>query len=116
VTGPTLYLVVEGSSKITGALDVDRLEASESGAGVLTLSGRAGALHLNLGGASRLLGSELAVADLDAVLSGASQATIAVSNTLAVTADGASVLRYRGNPSITRQETSGVSSIVPDSS
>ncbi len=112
VTGPTLRLVVEGASQVTGPVGVDRLEASESGASVLTLSGRAGSLHLNSVGSSRLLGAELAVADLDAVLSGASQATVAVSDTLAVTADGASVLRYRGNPSITRQETSGASSIL----
>jgi hypothetical protein len=112
VTSPSLRLVVEGASQITGPVGVDRLEASESGASVLTLSGRAGSLHLNSVGSSRLLGAELAVADLDAVLSGASQATVAVSDTLAVTADGASVLRYRGNPSITRQETSGAPSIV----
>ncbi|MGH3843827.1 MAG: GIN domain-containing protein, partial [Pseudonocardiaceae bacterium] len=116
VTGSALQLVVEGASQITGPVGVDHLEASESGASVLTLSGHAGSLHLNSVGTSRLVGSELAVADLDAVLSGVSQATVAVSNTLAVTADGVSVLRYRGNPSITRQETSGVSSIVPDSS
>jgi hypothetical protein len=50
------------------------------------------------------------------VLSGVSQATVTVNNTLAVTADGVSVLRYRGNPTITRQDISGVSSIVGDSS
>jgi hypothetical protein len=116
VTGPALQLVVEGASQITGPVGVDRLEASESGASVLTLSGGAGSLHLNSAGTSRLVASELAIADLDATLSGASQATVAVSDTLAITADGASVLRYRGNPSITRQETSGGSSIVRDSS
>lgn len=116
VTGPTLKLVAEGASQITGPVSVDRLEASESGASVLTLSGRAGSMHLSSVGTSQLHGSDLAVADLDAVLSGVSQATVTVNNTLAVTADGVSVLRYRGNPTITRQETSGVSSIVADSS
>jgi len=116
VTGPALQLVVEGTSQITGPVGVDRLEATESGASVLTLFGRAGSLHLESDGTSRLLGSELAVGDLDAKLSGTSQATVAVSNTLAVTANGASTLRYRGNPTITRQETSGVASIAADSS
>lgn len=117
VTGPALQLVVEGTSQITGGpVGVDRLEATESGASVLTLFGRAGSLHLESDGTSRLLGSELAVGDLDAKLSGTSQATVAVSNTLAVTANGASTLRYRGNPTITRQETSGVASIAADSS
>jgi hypothetical protein len=38
--------------------------------------------------------SHFNVADPDAVLSGVSQANIAVSDTLAVAVDGASVLRY----------------------
>lgn len=116
VTGSALQLVADGASQISGPVSVDRLEASESGASVLTLSGRAGSMHLSSVGTSQLHGSDLAVADLDAVLSGVSQATVTVNNTLAVTADGVSVLRYRGNPTITRQETSGVSSIVADSS
>jgi hypothetical protein len=116
VTGSALQLVADGASQISGPVSVDRLEASESGASVLTLSGRAGSMHLSSVGTSQLHGSDLAVADLDAALSGVSQATVTVNNTLAVTADGVSVLRYRGNPTITRQETSGVSSIVADSS
>ena len=116
VTGPALKLSVEGASQITGPVGVDRLDASESGASVLTLSGSAGSMHLESVGTSQLHGADLAVRDLDAVLSGVSQATVTVNNTLAVTADGVSVLRYRGNPTITRQDTSGVSSIVGDSS
>ena len=116
VTGPALRLSVEGASQITGPVGVDRLDASESGASVLTLSGSAGSMHLESVGTSQLHGADLAVRDLDAVLSGVSQATVTVNNTLAVTADGVSVLHYRGNPTITRQETSGVSSIVGDSS
>jgi hypothetical protein len=116
VTGPALKLAVEGASQITGPVGVQRLDASESGASVLTLSGSAGSMHLESVGTSQLHGADLAVRDLDAVLSGVSQATVTVNNTLAVTADGVSVLRYRGNPTITRQDTSGVSSIVGDSS
>ncbi|MBV8996651.1 MAG: DUF2807 domain-containing protein [Pseudonocardiales bacterium] len=116
VTGPALQLGVKGASQITGPVGVDRFNASESGASVLTLSGSAGSMHLESVGTSQLHGSELAVGDLDAVLSGVSQATVTVNNTLAVTADGVSVLRYRGNPTITREETSGVSSVVGDAS
>lgn len=115
VTGPALQLVASGASQISGPIGVDHLTASESGASVLTLSGRVGSLHLRAAGTSQLLGPELVIADLDAVLSGASQATAAVSDTLAATADGASALHYRGTPRITRQQTSEVSSIVPDS-
>jgi hypothetical protein len=106
VTDSKLQLVTEGASHIIGPVGADRLEASESGASVLTLSGRAGSLHLNLEGTSQLLGSELAVADLDAALSGASQATVAVSNTLAVTAEGATATGARLlSPSIPPRKT-----------
>ncbi|HEU0127183.1 MAG TPA: hypothetical protein VFQ48_01045, partial [Pseudonocardiaceae bacterium] len=59
---------------------------------------------------------DLAIRDLDAELSGASCAAVAVSDTLAARASGASTLRYRGAPRITRQQTSGVSSIGVDTS
>lgn len=115
VTGSALRLDANGTSQITGPVAIDHLEASESGASVIVLSGRAGSLHLSSAGTSQLQGADLTVANLDAVLSGACQATVGVSDTLAVTADGVSTLRYRGNPQIIRQQTSGVSSIVQDS-
>jgi hypothetical protein len=102
VTGPALRLSVEGASQVSGTVRIERLDASESGASVLTLSGSAGSIHVESVGTSHLHGSELAVRDLDAVLSGVSQAAVTVSNTLAVTADGVSVLRYRGNPTSQR--------------
>ncbi|PZS29814.1 MAG: hypothetical protein DLM61_12185 [Pseudonocardiales bacterium] len=115
VTGPALQLAVSGASQITAPVGVDHLEASESGASVLALSGRVGSLHLSSAGTNQLLGPELLIANLDAVLAGASRATATVSDTLAATADGMSVLRYRGTPRIIRQQTSGDSSIVPES-
>lgn len=113
--GPALQLDLSGASKLSGPVRVDRLEVSEMGSCVLSLSGNAGSMHLTAAGASQLRGENLNVADLDATLSGASQATVAVSHTLAATADGVSMLRYRGSPHITRQRSSGVSSIVQDS-
>lgn len=115
VTGSALRLDANGTGQITGPVAVDHLEASESGASVFALSGRANSMHLNSVGTSQLQGPDLTVLNLDAVLSGACQATVGVRDTLAATADGVSTLRYRGNPQITRQQTSGVSSIVQDS-
>lgn len=114
-TGPALALDASGASQISGPVDVDRLDASALGASTLALSGRVGSLRLTAAGASQLLGAGLTVADLDAVLSGASHATVAVTGTLDATASGASTLRYRGAPSITRGQSSGASSIEPDS-
>lgn len=111
-TGPALQLTTSGASQIIGPVRVDRLDAAASGASILTLSGQVGVLRLSTAGDSQLFGAGLTIADLDVVLSGASQANVVVSGTLAVTAAGASVLRYRGNPTITRQQISGTSSIV----
>lgn len=106
---------VRGAGQVTGSIETDHLTATGSGASTLTLSGHVRALQLSGSGASHWLLSDLAVGDLDAILSGASNATVMVSGTLAGQADGASTLRYRGTPTITRQQTSGVASIAPDS-
>ena len=113
--GPALHLVATGTSEVTGPIRVDRLVATASGAATLALSGQAGDLHLSGAGTSRLLLADLAVQNLEVVLSGASHATVTVNDTLAAQTTGASALRYRGTPNITRQQTSGVSSIVRDS-
>ncbi|MGH3774348.1 MAG: head GIN domain-containing protein [Pseudonocardiaceae bacterium] len=112
VMGPALQLVVSGASGVTGPVGVDRVEAAVSGASTLALSGQVRDLQLSGVGASRLQLADLAVRNLDVVLSGASNATVAVSDTLSAEAAGASALRYRGTPNITRQQTSGASSIV----
>jgi putative autotransporter adhesin-like protein len=114
LTGPALQLVANGASRVTGSVKVDHVVAAVSGASTLALSGHVSDLRLSAAGNSHVLGSELTVANLDLVLSGASDATIAVSDTLAVQATGASVLHYRGAPRITRQQTTGASSIVRD--
>ncbi|MGH4008650.1 MAG: head GIN domain-containing protein [Pseudonocardiaceae bacterium] len=112
VTGPALQLVVSGASRITGPVGVDRVEAEVSGASTLALSGQVRDLRLRGVGASRLLLADLAVRDLDVALSGASNATVAVSDTLAAQVSGASALRYLGSPNITRQQATGASSIL----
>ncbi|MDQ4102872.1 MAG: DUF2807 domain-containing protein [Actinomycetota bacterium] len=113
VSSPALHLVVGGASAVTGPVTVDRLQATVSGASTLALSGRVEDLQLNAAGACRLPLSDLAVRRLDARLSGTSHATVTVSDTLAAEAAGLSVLRYRGTPSVTRSQTSGMSTIAP---
>jgi len=115
LTSPALHLNIAGTSAITGPVMVGRVQATVSGAGTLALSGNVTQLSFSAAGASQLPLADLTVRYLDAALSGASHATVTVTDTLAVQAAGASVLRYRGNPSVTRSQTSGMSSIVPDS-
>ena len=115
VRSPTLQLVVSGVGSVTGPVQVDRLQAGVSGAGTVGVFGQVQDFHLEAAGASRLPLGDLTAHRLNAELSGASHAVVTVSDTLAVEATGASVLRYRGSPRITRSQTSGMSSVVPDS-
>jgi hypothetical protein len=112
--GPALDLIATGTSEVTGPIRVDRLQATASGAATLALSGQVRDLHLSGAGTSRLLMADLVVRNLDAVLSGTSHATVTVSDTLAAQTSGVSALRYRGTPRVTREQTSGVSSIARD--
>lgn len=115
ITSLALQAVVSGAGSITGPIQVGQVEADVSGAGALRLSGQVTDLRLRAAGAGRLPLADLTVRHLDATLSGASHAVVTVSDTLAVQAAGASMLRYRGRPEITRSQTSGMSSVVPDS-
>jgi putative autotransporter adhesin-like protein len=112
---PALQLVAAGASAVTGPVTVDQVQATVSGASTLALSGQVQDLHLSAAGASQLPLFDLTVRRLDVMLSGACHANVTVSDTLAAQASGASVLRYRGTPSVTRSQTSGMSSIARDS-
>jgi hypothetical protein len=115
LTSPALQLVVSGASAVTGPVTVDQLQATVSGAGNVALSGQVQDLQINAAGASQLPLADLTARRVDAELSGASHVTVTVTDTLAAQAAGASTLRYRGAPRITRSQTSGASTIVQDS-
>jgi hypothetical protein len=115
VTSPALQLVLSGNTSVSGPIRISEVLATVSGASTLALSGQVEDLRLSAAGASRLPLAELTVRRLDAMLSGASHAVVTVSGTLAAQATGASMLRYRGTPQVTRSQTSGMSSVVQDS-
>ncbi|HEY2764964.1 MAG TPA: DUF2807 domain-containing protein [Pseudonocardiaceae bacterium] len=112
VTGKTLHLEAYGVSQITGPVRADAAVVSATGASRLVLSGNVGRLNLQGMGTCDLQLSDLSIQDLDADVTGASQAVVTVRGTLAAEANGASTLRYSGNPRITRQETTGVALIT----
>lgn len=113
LVGARLVLTVLGTSEISGVIRAERVQAGVSGASRLALSGQADKLVAAASGASELVLAELTVADLDAVLTGAAVAEVAVRDTLAVQASGASLLRYRGSPRVTRQQSTGASAVHP---
>lgn len=112
LSSPALQLLVSGASSVSGPVTIGQLQATVSGTGNLALSGHVQDLRFSAAGASRLGLPDLTVSHLDAMLAGASHATVTVTDTLAAQAAGASILRYRGSPRVTRSQTSGMSSIV----
>jgi hypothetical protein len=115
LTSPVLELAVGGTSAITGPVAVGQMQATVSGASTLALSGQVQDLRLSAAGTSQLPLAELTVHHLDAMLSGTSHGIVTVTDTLTAQAAGVSVLHYRGNPSVSSAQTSGLSSIVRDS-
>jgi hypothetical protein len=112
LAGDDLRLELSGASRLDGAAELRSLTAGLSGASELTLSGRVGSVSASASGASRLALERLEVDALEVELSGASNAEVSVRRTLAASLSGASSLRYRGSPTLTRQDTSGGSSIT----
>ena len=112
LAGEDLRLELSGASRLDGAAELRSMRADLSGASEVRLSGRVGSVSANASGASRLALERLEVDALEVGLSGASNAEVWVRRTLSATLSGASSLRYRGSPTLTRQDTSGGSSIT----
>jgi hypothetical protein len=117
LAGDDLRLELSGASRLDGAAELRSLTAGLSGASELTLSGRVGSVSASASGASRLALERLEVDALEVdvlevELSGASNAEVSVRRAIAASLSGASSLRYRGSPTLTRQDTSGGSSIT----
>lgn len=111
VSGPNLLLKISGASEVDGQVRAQATTLEASGASRARLLGSANRLSIDGSGASRLQLEELQASNLEVSLSGATQATVSVSDTLSVDLSGASQLRYRGTPRITHQQVTGASQI-----
>jgi Putative auto-transporter adhesin, head GIN domain len=111
VSAPNLALDISGASEVDGPVGTTSLSLYASGASRARLQGSSTRVSVDGNGASQLELESLLASTLDATLSGASQATVSVSESLSVDLSGASQLRYRGTPSITHQEVSGASQL-----
>lgn len=106
-----LYLSGASVSQLSG--EFKKIDLVLSGASVFTLTGAGVELEAELTGASSLNAFNYNVDDADVEASGASQAKVYVNNVLKAGANGASVISYRGNPTVT-STTSGGSAVVND--
>ncbi len=114
-TGTNFNIDLSGASRA----DISKLTVSDikiimSGASRATLAGSAKTLTADLSGASRLEGFDFKVADAIVEGSGASRMEINATDTLSADISGATTIFYRGNPKITKEETSGSSRLRPE--
>jgi hypothetical protein len=105
---------VSGASQLRGRIEAGDGRVKASGASQVDLSGSANNVTVEASGASQLHLSGLEVNDADVEASGASSVSIDCSGRLDVRASGASRVRYRGNPSMGKIDTSGASSVARD--
>jgi len=102
---------VSGASKLTGNLTAGYAYFNVSGASSMELSGVTNDMELEVSGASRADLEEFHVRNVDVNLSGASEATVYVSQMLDIEVSGASRLYFVGNPTLGETDISGASTI-----
>lgn len=106
-----LYLSGASICQLSGAFE--QMDLVLSGASIFTATGTGLTLDARLSGASVLDAFNYDVDEVEIEASGASQAKVYVNNLLNADARGASVISYRGDPSV-YSNTSGGSSVVKD--
>ena len=109
----TLTLHLSGASVCQLDANVTSLQADLSGASYLYANGNGENLDADLSGASVLKAFNFPVEKADVNASGASDANVTVSSELEALATGASVILYRGNPTVS-SEVSGSSVVKQD--
>ena len=106
-----LTLDLSGASSLTGNLNLSSCDFDLSGASNIDVTGNINTAKATLSGASSLSGYGCVIESLTIDLSGASNTSLTVNNTINVKASGASNLNYKGNASINSLDVSGASSI-----
>ena len=102
---------VSGASKLTGNLTAGQADFNISGASSMDLSGVTNDMRIEVSGASRADLEEFRAGNVDVTLSGASEATVYVSELLDIEVSGASRLYFVGNPTLGETNISGASTI-----
>jgi hypothetical protein len=106
-----LTVDLSGASVFSGNFDLDDLDIHLSGASVVNISGNGIGMDINASGASVLNMGNFVCQNADVLLSGATFATIHVTETLNAEVSGASTLNYYGNPTLGSINISGASVI-----
>jgi hypothetical protein len=104
-------LTVSGAGNITASnIDSPRMAVVTSGAGRISMSGKATDQTITLSGAGDFEGASLQGETVRVLTSGVGRAVVNASKTLGVNISGAGSVEYIGNPQVT-QQISGVGSV-----
>lgn len=104
-------LDLSGTSSLQAKINTSTLETDLSGASSISLSGKATTMEISLSGTSRLDCGSLETNTVSGDMSGASNANIGTSQTIAVDLTGRSALTYSGSADISRSTTSSLATI-----
>jgi hypothetical protein len=113
-SGKALAVEMSGSSSLHGTVRAGDTTLDVSGSSKVTLTGSARDLTVQASGSSMVNLADFPAADASIQSSGASEVSVRVSGRLQVDASGASQVSYRGDPTLTRVETSGSSFLSPE--
>jgi hypothetical protein len=100
-----------GAVQTNIGINANRLELDLSGAAKTTIAGRTDELQLSASGACNVEAGSFRVKSADINLSGASKATVFVTEKLSADASGVSSVNYSGNPSNVTTDVSGASKV-----
>jgi hypothetical protein len=106
-------LDLSGASELDGTWVMTDGRISLSGSSEVRLTGAVDALWLDLSGSSTAELARFRAERLEVDMSGSSDGTVLVTDTLDADLSGASTLEYLGDPSLGRVETSGSSEVRP---
>ena len=102
---------ISGASRVTGNIDMTDGDVDVSGASTLELEGRASEVRLEVSGASTARLERFPMENADVRVSGASNATVEVSERLDIEVSGASRLTYDGGAELGSVDVSGGSTL-----
>jgi hypothetical protein len=105
---------LSGASQFIGEMYVENLYAEMSGASSMKLIGESASTDVTASGASSIGDFEFSTEYLRVIFSGASLASLTVTDKMDVSASGASIIRYKGDAVINSQNLSGGSQIIKE--
>jgi len=106
-----LKLEFSGASDFEGTVEAKNIDISGSGASDIKINGSATNAKIDMSGASDFKGYDFRIDYCKAEISGAGDMQINVNKELEAEASGASSIKYRGDATVKKSDSSGASSI-----